>query len=257
MTLSLPLARHLRALSRQLCRRPRTLCALLTLWLAPGAAAWATDASPAPCAQAGTLVIDAYSADPPATRAALDALATGAGVRALFSAAPARVLEGALPQDHFVAAYKFDCAQAALDAMRGPAWERLMGSLRAAPAQRLTVFAPAQGHNEPSPATAACQQPAYFVLKGRVTDVPGYFVYLRALSASGLLARHGYRREVVMDQSERRLARSGPSFEPGEFFEILRFPCRAEAERFWFSAEYRELVTLREGRMTADVLLYN
>ena len=124
------------------------------------------------------------------------------------------------------------------------------------PAQRLTVFAPDPDHVRPSPASGDCRRPAYFLLKGRVSDAPGYFAYLRALVASGLLQKHDYRREVVMPGREVRLTTVGPSFEKGEFFEILRFPCAERAQAFWSSPEYREIVKLREGKMIANAVLF-
>lgn len=235
---------------------PRAALFAVAAWcFAPSQA----DAQPAPataCVGAGVLVADAYAADPAAARAALDALAAAGGARPLFGAPPLRVLEGGLPKEHFIAAYKFPCAADATAVLRSAGWAKLTASLQASPAQRLTVFSPDPGHVEASPATASCNRPAYFVLKGLVSDSPGYFRYLKALVGSGLLVRHQMRREVVMPGREVRLALDGPSFGPGEFFEILRFPCADEAARFWDSPEYRALVALRAGTIKVDAWLY-
>lgn len=64
------------------------------------------------------------------------------------------------------------------------------------------------------------------------------------------------RREVIMPGTEVRFSWVGESFGPGEFFEILRFPCAAEIEQLWNSTEYRAIVPLRTGAMRADVWLY-
>lgn len=238
-------------------RRPllAALLALALLGIPPGLAM----AQPSPasaCNDAGVLVVDAYSTDDAAARAALDALAAASGTRPLFGTRPLRVLEGGLAPEHFVAAYKFACAADATAALRCPGWANVAGKLQASPAQRLTVFMPDPGHVEPSPATASCNKPAYFVLKGQVSDAPGYFRYLKALVTSGLLTRHQMRREVVMPGREVRLATDGPSFGPGEFFEILRFPCADEVARFWDSPEYRALVAMRAGTIKVVAWLY-
>lgn len=229
--------------------------AVATLCIAPSRA----HAQPAPaaaCVGAGVLVVDAYAADPVAARAALDALASASGTQPLFGAQPVRQMEGGLAKEHFVVAYKFSCAADATAVLRSPGWAAFTSTLQSSPAQRLTVFSPDPGHVEPSPATASCKRPAYFVLKGQVSDPPAYFRYLKALVGSGLLARHQMRREVVMPGREVRLALDGPSFGPGEFFEILRFPCADEANRFWDSPEYRAMVALRAGAIKVDAWLY-
>jgi Domain of unknown function (DUF1330) len=235
--------------------------ALVAVALAQTAGAGAGTAEPVRaatpgCGPAGVLVIDAITADRAATQAALDALAVATGTQPLFDSGSGRPLENPLPADHFFASYKFACGSAAVEATRSPAWERLMGTLRPTPAQRLTVFMADPDHVQPSQATGECRRPAYFLLKGRVSDAPGYFAYLRALVASGLLQAHDVRREVVMPQREVRLSTVGPSFDPGEFFEILRFPCAASAQAFWDSPQYREIVTLREGKMVANAVLF-
>ena len=237
------------------CLPRAALLALATLCAVPSQA----DAQPAPaaaCVGAGVLVVDAYAAEPAVARVALDALAAAGGARPLFGAQPLRVLEGGLPKEHFIAAYKFACAADATAVLRSASWAKWTSSLQASPVQRLTVFSPDPGHVEASPATASCNRPAYFVLKGLVSDSPGYFRYLKALVGSGLLVRHQMRREVVMPGREVRLALDGPSFGPGEFFEILRFPCADEATKFWDSQEYRALVALRAGTIKVDAWLF-
>ena len=229
--------------------------ALATLGLAPPLAA-AQPAPAAACVGAGVLVVDAYAADPAAARATLDALAAASGTPPLFGARPVRLMEGGLPKEHFIAAYKFACAADATAVLRSPGWAKFTSTLLASPAQRLTVFSPDPGHVEASPVTASCKRPAYFVLKGQVSDTAGYFRYLKTLVGSGLLARHQMRREVVMPGREVRLALDGPSFGPGEFFEILRFPCAEEANAFWDSPAYREMVAMRAGAIKVDAWLY-
>lgn len=208
------------------------------------------------CGKAATLVIDAYAAKPARTRAALRAFSAESRLVPLLAAKPKRLLEGGIDGGHFVAAYKFKCQTHATKAMAGSAWQRLTVTLAPAQSQRITLFASDPDHLTPSPSSRSCNRPAYFVLKGQVSDPKRYFGYLRALTGSGLLQKHGMRREVIMPGTEVRLSWIGESFGPGEFFEILRFPCAAEIEQFWNSAEYRAIVPLRAGAMHADVWLY-
>ena len=67
----------------------------------------------------------------------------------------------------------------------------------------------------------------------------------------GLLARHQMRREVVMPGREVRLALDGPSFGPGEFFEILRFPPGSGHDGFFVrqNAPIANLTSQRENRL--------
>lgn len=233
--------------------------ALVLQFAAPGLAAGPADSSPGlagNCGPAATLVIDADAARPSAVRAALKAFAKENRVKPLLAATPRRTLEGGLGKTHFVAAYKFKCQSEAKAAMAGPGWQRVTAALAPAPRQRITLFASDPDHVTPSPTSKSCNRPAYFVLKGQVSDPKRYFGYLRALTGSGLLQKHGMRREVIMPGTEVRLSWVGESFGPGEFFEILRFPCAAEIERFWNAPEYRAIVPLRTGAMHADVWLY-
>lgn len=236
--------------------RHRPAVALLALLAATALPATSQTPHGAACTEAATLVVDAYAADPAAARSALDTLALAGGSRPLYGGTLLRQMEGGLPAGHFIAAYKFACSADAKAVLQGPGWARVAATLLPSPAQRITVFQPDPGHVEASPATATCQRPAYFVLKGQVSDSPGYFRYLKALVASGLLARHGVRREVVMPGREVRLATEGPSFGPGEFFEILRFPCAEEASKFWDSPEYRAVAALRTGAVRIDAWLH-
>lgn len=216
--------------------------------------------SPSPqteaCSTAVTLAIDAYTANPASTRSALRAFARAAGTKRLFGDAPALNLEGGLSPDHFVAVYKFPCLNKAKAAMSGAAWQAVLGSLKPSIYQRITVFASDKDHTNPSSASAACSRPAYFVLKGLVSDTPRYFEYLKALGASGILARYDVRREVVMNGQGNLLETVGTGYSKGEFFEILRFPCAQKAKEFWNSPEYRSLVPLRVGAMRADAWVY-
>lgn len=208
------------------------------------------------CGKAATLVIDAYAGKPERTRRALKTFAADNRLTPLLGAKPEKLLEGGIDGGHFVAAYKFRCQTDAAKAMSGAAWQGVTATLLVSPRQRITLFTSDPDHLTPSPASKTCNRSAFFVLKGQVSDPKRYFAYLRALSGSGILQKHGMRREVVMPGTEVRLSWTGDSFGPGEFFEILRFPCEAEIERFWYSPEYRAIVPLRAGAMHADIWLY-
>lgn len=209
------------------------------------------------CSVPATLVVDAYANSAKSTRTALRAFARGTGAKPLFGDPPFRNLEGGLSPDHFIAAYKFACNEDAQAALAGEAWQAVMGTLKPSIYQRITVFASDKDHSNPSPSSPSCNRPAYFVLKGLVSDTPRYFEYLKALVGSGLLARFEMRREVVMSGPDNKLVTIGHSFSKGEFFEILRFPCAQKAEEFWNSPEYRSIVPLRVGAMRADVWVYD
>jgi uncharacterized protein (DUF1330 family) len=216
------------------------------------AAANATSA----CGGPAILVIDAYAQKPGATQKAVREFSARSGIRPLIGYHPKLVLEGGIGGNHLITAYKAGCRATIDAAMESKSWNSLLASLAPNPAQRITVFMPDPDNSTPSRRTASCKRPAYFVLKGKVSNPASYFDYLRALVKSGLLAKHGYNREVVMPGREVRLAWKGESFAPGEFFEILRFPCKQELTNFWNSPEYRAIVPLRIGAVRVDAWLY-
>ena len=96
-------------------------------------------------------------------------------------------------------------------------------------------------------------KPAFLLVTARVTDSAKMTAYATALETSGLLAAHGGVWEF----------RGAPGnavegWPQGVGAACARFPSRAAAEAFWFSAVYQqEIKPLRRGAATFQAAIFD
>ena len=98
---------------------------------------------------------------------------------------------------------------------------------------------------------STCKKPVRMLVYGTIDDRTQIEKYIKAIRDSGLYPRYqGYYEATTpaLDVFE------GDPPE-GRAVVIVNFPCRAAAEGFWQSPEYRAIVPLREGAAEFEVLL--
>ena len=104
-----------------------------------------------------------------------------------------------------------------------------------------------------TPATDDAARPAFLLMTARITDSDKVAAYAEALEASGLYAAHG---GVVQVSGVPANAVEG--WPAGINAVLARFPSRAAAEAFWFSAKYQQdIKPLRRGAGTFQVAIFD
>ncbi|MGL4541009.1 MAG: DUF1330 domain-containing protein [Polymorphobacter sp.] len=103
------------------------------------------------------------------------------------------------------------------------------------------------------PAANAAPKPAFLLVTARVTDREKMSAYSKALAESGLYAAHGGSYEFVGQP-----ANAVEGWPAGVSAVLARFPSRAAAEAFWFSAKYQQdIKPLRRGAGTFQVAIFD
>ncbi|MBP6514809.1 MAG: DUF1330 domain-containing protein [Steroidobacteraceae bacterium] len=100
-------------------------------------------------------------------------------------------------------------------------------------------------------APAGCTAPVRMLVYGEVQDRAGFLRYVKAIRDSGLYERTGGYYEAMTPAIE--VFEGSPP--PTRGVVISRFPCLEAARSFWNSPEYREIVKLREGIASFEVLV--
>lgn len=95
-------------------------------------------------------------------------------------------------------------------------------------------------------------KPAFLLVTARVADRTKMAAYVKALAESGLYEAHGGYYEFVGAPAERL-----EGWPDGVTAVLARFPSRAAAEAFWFSAKYQQdIKPLRRGAGTFQVAIF-
>jgi uncharacterized protein (DUF1330 family) len=96
------------------------------------------------------------------------------------------------------------------------------------------------------------QKPAYLLVSALVADPVRMAAYAKALTESGLYARHGGH-YLFLGKAARPLE----DWPEGTSIVCARFPSRAAAEAFWFDAQYQDDVKpLRAGAGAVHVAIF-
>jgi len=99
----------------------------------------------------------------------------------------------------------------------------------------------------------ATPKPAFLMITARVTDRAKMAAYSKALDDSGLLAAHGGDYQFTGQPANRV-----EGWPDGVGAVLVRFPSRADAESFWFSAKYQDdLKPLRRGAGTLQAAIFD
>jgi uncharacterized protein (DUF1330 family) len=95
--------------------------------------------------------------------------------------------------------------------------------------------------------------PAFLLITARVTDRDKMATYTKALIESGLYEAHG-----GQDQFNGQPANAAEGWPAGVSALCVRFPSRAAAEAFWFSAKYQaDIKPLRRGAGTFQAAIFD
>ena len=105
--------------------------------------------------------------------------------------------------------------------------------------------------NEPT--TGDAPRPAFLLMTARITDREKVAAYSQALEESGLYAAHGGVTQFAGVPSN-----AVEGWPAGINAVLARFPSRAAAEAFWFSAKYQQdIKPLRRGAGTFQVAIFD
>lgn len=96
-------------------------------------------------------------------------------------------------------------------------------------------------------------KPAFLLVTARVTDRDKMAAYTKALAESGLYGAHGGQYEFIGQPTN-----AVEGWPAGVSAVCARFPSRAAAEAFWFSAKYQsDIKPLRRGAGTFQVAIFD